>query len=229
MYVRIFGERLTVCGSSTVRQSRFHSRKNASCSVSCRCSMSTSGASSSSGPSSFSSSSSATSASAFVLWDGRQVAAEGMAGPESAGVMTRPSVAKICSASSATAAIAAARSSLNWRRSARRRAVTSSDVSSASQRLKCQDMSSNAVRRTHACRRSRGGSSGARASWARSAKGRPCRRTRGATKSANALASQPKQSASSGRKHLRSVGSRRARAIDRAGLARSRCGSAAAR
>lgn len=114
--------------------------------MSCRCSTSTSGASSSSGASSFSSSSSATSASAPVLWDGRQVAAEGMAGPESAGVMTRPSVAKICSASSATAAIAAARSSLNWRRSARRRAVTSSDVSSASRRLEFQDIASEAVK-----------------------------------------------------------------------------------
>lgn len=53
-----------------------------------------------------------------------------MAGPESAGVITRPSVAKMSSASSATAAIAAARSALNLRRSARRLAVISSEVTS---------------------------------------------------------------------------------------------------
>jgi len=53
-----------------------------------------------------------------------------MAGPESAGWITRPSVAKMVSASSATAAMARARSSLNCLRSALRLAVISSDVSS---------------------------------------------------------------------------------------------------
>ena len=44
--------------------------------------------------------------------------------------MTRPSLANIASASSATAAMARARSSLNCFRSARRLAVTSSEVNS---------------------------------------------------------------------------------------------------
>ena len=65
---------------------------------------------------------------------GFQVAAEGMEGPDSAGVITRPSVANMCSASSATAAIAAARSALNCLRSARRLAVISSDVISISRK-----------------------------------------------------------------------------------------------
>ena len=59
---------------------------------------------------------------------GFHVAAEGMEGPDRAGVMTRPWVANMCSASSATAAMAAARSALNCLRSARRFAVTSSEV-----------------------------------------------------------------------------------------------------
>ena len=61
---------------------------------------------------------------------GFQVAAEGMAGPDRAGAMTRPSVAKIISASSATWAMARALSSLNCFRSALRRAVISSEVNS---------------------------------------------------------------------------------------------------
>jgi hypothetical protein len=61
---------------------------------------------------------------------GLQVAADGIAGPERVGTTTRPSVAKIVSASSATAAIARARSSLNCRRSALRLLVISSEVSS---------------------------------------------------------------------------------------------------
>ena len=61
---------------------------------------------------------------------GLHVAAEGMVGPERAGWMTRPSVAKTVSASSATAAMALARSSLNCLRSALRRAVISSEVNS---------------------------------------------------------------------------------------------------
>lgn len=65
-----------------------------------------------------------------MFWLGRHVAVEGMSGPDNAGAITRPSVANISSASSATAAMAAARSSLNWRRSARRRAVISSEVNS---------------------------------------------------------------------------------------------------
>lgn len=65
---------------------------------------------------------------------GFQVAAEGMEGPDRAGVMTRPSVANMCSASSATAAIAAARSALNCLRSARRLAVISSEVISVARK-----------------------------------------------------------------------------------------------
>ena len=61
---------------------------------------------------------------------GFHVAADGIAGPERAGCITRPSVAKTVSASSATAAIALARSSLNCLRSALRLAVTSSEVNS---------------------------------------------------------------------------------------------------
>jgi len=112
----------TVSGSRMVRQSRFQLRKNASWRVSCRCSTSGIG-------SSCSSSSGATS----VLEGstaGLQVAADGIAGPERPGSITRPSVAKIDSASSATAAMARARSSLNCRRSALRLVVISSEVSS---------------------------------------------------------------------------------------------------
>ena len=61
---------------------------------------------------------------------GFHVAADGIAGPERAGWMTRPSVAKTVSASSATAAMALARSSLNCLRSALRLAVISSEVNS---------------------------------------------------------------------------------------------------
>ena len=61
---------------------------------------------------------------------GLHVAAEGIAGPERAGWITRPSVAKTLSASSATAAMALARSSLNCLRSALRLAVISSEVNS---------------------------------------------------------------------------------------------------
>lgn len=68
-----------------------------------------------------------------------QVAADGMAGPERAGWITRPSVAKIASASSATAAIARARSVLNCLRSALRLAVISSEVGSVPK--SCYDIS----------------------------------------------------------------------------------------
>jgi hypothetical protein len=107
-----------------VRQSRFQVRKKASWRVSCRCSTSGIGSSSSSSriESGFTSS--------VLEAAGLQVAADGIAGPERLGRITRPSVAKIVSASSATAAIARARSSLNCRRSALRLVVISSEVSS---------------------------------------------------------------------------------------------------
>jgi len=115
----------TVSGSRMVRQSRFQLRKKASWRVSCRCSTSGIGSSGSS-----SSGSGDTTSVLAGSTAGLQVAADGMAGPERPGRITRPSVAKIDSASSATAAIARARSSLNCRRSALRLVVISSEVSS---------------------------------------------------------------------------------------------------
>lgn len=112
----------TVDESQMVRQSKFHARKNASASVSWRCS--TSSSSSSSG-------SVGASASGFGRDVGFQVAAEGIDGPDSAGVITRPSAAKMASASAATAAMACARSSLNCFLSIRRRSLYSSAVDTA--------------------------------------------------------------------------------------------------
>jgi len=67
---------------------------------------------------------------------GLHVAAEGIEGPERAGWVTRPSVAKTVSASSATVAMALARSSLNCLRSALRLAVISSEVNSKAIEIK---------------------------------------------------------------------------------------------
>lgn len=132
-----------VCGSRTVRQSSVQRRKNASWRVSWRCSTSTRGSCSSfssigaagdsvsgfcSAGVSAGSSGEGSSGTEEVGWEGFQVAAEGIAGPERAGVITRPWVAKMSSASSATAAIAFARSALNCLRSALRLAVISSEV-----------------------------------------------------------------------------------------------------
>lgn len=117
----------TVCESRTVKQFKFQQRKKASWRVNCRCSTST--------ISSISSSSSGIGVTSTLEGSeaGLQVAADGIEGPERAGTITRPSVAKIVSASWATAAIARARSSLNCRRSSLRLVVTSSEVSSERQ------------------------------------------------------------------------------------------------
>jgi hypothetical protein len=126
-----------VSGWRIVRQSRFQARNKASCSVNCRCSTFSSSSGSASSASSRSKSPAETGAASWIGWEGFQVAPEGMAGPDSAGVVTIPSFSNRSSASCATAAIARARSSLNCLRSARLRAVTSSDVESIlSRRLK---------------------------------------------------------------------------------------------
>ena len=112
-------------GSRTVRQSSVQRRKKASWRVSWRCSTSIRGSRCSWCVGGFDS---ASFVKAEVSEGGFHVAAEGMEGPDRAGVMTRPCVANMCSASSATAAMAAARSALNCLRSARRFAVISSEV-----------------------------------------------------------------------------------------------------